>query len=165
MANRKEVVAHGNNIGSGRIEHTMPTIIASSGIRASGIVCARKRQREDDEEFIGGGCKRQRRLEDLRTRTLRASVGACSKETRFRTPQRTPSRPAGGFCDAAPYALPAFEYQESEIQIVEAIGSTPRYMIFRIIAGGQSYHLYVVRILPYCTSHNVIGRTNNHCLV
>jgi hypothetical protein len=44
-----------------------------------------------------------------------------------------------------------FKYRESEIEIVKNTGNGPYYVIFKVVAGNKSYHLYVVGI-PICAA-------------
>jgi hypothetical protein len=152
MAIRKEDAASGNNaVGSGRIEHTLLT----TGVDSEDTIVVRKRRREDDCQsaspngLIRRLRKRPRYEEDLRTRTLRAIL---SHKTLPQPPPALHSTrtygSSGATLDAA--FLP-FKYRESDIEIVKNIGSGPHYVIFKVIAGNKSYHLYVVGI-PICAA-------------
>ncbi|KAF4612838.1 hypothetical protein G7Y89_g15536 [Cudoniella acicularis] len=146
MATPKEDVASGNDAtGSGRIEHTLPT----TGVDSEDIIFVRKRRREDEcQSTSSNGLilrprKRRRCQEDLRTRTLRALL---PHKTSPQPPAALPSThiygSSGTTLDAA---LLPFKYREAEIEIVKSIGNGPHFVVFKIIAGKKSYHLYVYK--------------------
>jgi hypothetical protein len=107
-----------------------------------------KRKRDEDckEDLSAGSIwkhrKRQRDAGNLRKHILRKAADSQHFRSLFPKP-KTSSRHRNSSRSTT------FAFQESQIEIVEIVGSTSHYIIFRILLGGQSYHLYMVRSIYY----------------